>query len=339
MAIPESMQAVMIDQYGGPLAVRQIPTPRPGPGEVLVRMAAAPINPSDLGFIQGGYRSQKPTPVVPGFEGSGTVVAGGAGLLPRLWQGRRVACAASSRHGGSWAEFMVTSAKLCVPLGASTPLELGAMMLVNPLTVIAFFNLARKDGHTALVNTAAASNLGRMVLRMSKTRGVPVIHIVRRSEQVELLRALGGELILDSSEPDFESRLAGLAREQRASLLLDAIGGEMTAKLLEAGPPGCTVLAYGLLSGQPACFDPRLLFNENKRLGGFHLSTWQSQQNLVTTLLAARQAQQLLGAELRPVVRCRLPLSQAAEGLALYTSQMTAGKVVLVADEKEVALV
>jgi NADPH2:quinone reductase len=92
--IPESMQAVLIEQSGGSPGVGQIPIPRLGPGQVLVRMAASPINPSDLGFIRGSYGFQNPFPVVPGFEGSGVVVAAGLGLLPRLWVGRRVACSA-----------------------------------------------------------------------------------------------------------------------------------------------------------------------------------------------------------------------------------------------------
>lgn len=81
-SLPKNMQAVLLGENGGPLSVRQIPVPQPGSGEVLVRMAASPINPSDLGFIKGGYGFQKPFPVVPGFEGSGIVVAAGPGLLP-----------------------------------------------------------------------------------------------------------------------------------------------------------------------------------------------------------------------------------------------------------------
>ncbi len=336
--IPETMQAVVLKAYGEPVQVRQIETPRPGPGEVLVRMAAAPINPSDLGFLAGGYRSSKPTPVVPGFEGSGRVVAAGPGILPRLWLGRRVACAASGRHGGTWAEYMVTKASLCIPLSASTGLEPAAMMLVNPLTALAFFDLAHQGSHPALVNTAAASNLGRMVLRLGQARHIPVINIVRRAEQVELLRSLGAELVLDSSEPDFDSRLAELARQYQASLLLDAIGGEMTERLLTAGPTGSTVVCYGLLSYQNACFDPRLLFNQDKRLTGFLLTTWQSQRGLLRILLAARRAQGLLSGELQPVVHKKLPLSEVAQGLETYQNQMTAGKVLLVADPQEVPL-
>lgn len=101
-SIPKSMLAVLIEENGGPPIVREVPVPRPGPGEVLVRMAAAPINPSDLGFMKGAYGEHRSFPVVPGFEGSGTVVAAGRGLLPRLWLGKRVACSASkklSTHG------------------------------------------------------------------------------------------------------------------------------------------------------------------------------------------------------------------------------------------------
>src|SRR5512143_3749985 len=100
-AIPKSKQAVLLERAGGSPTVGRLPTPVPGPGQVLVRMAATTINPSDLGFLQGSYGFQKPFPVVPGFEGSGIVVAAGSGLLPHLLLGRRVACSAAS--GEAWA--------------------------------------------------------------------------------------------------------------------------------------------------------------------------------------------------------------------------------------------
>src|SRR5512144_1581053 len=113
-SVPKNMQAVLLPRDDGSLTVDQITVPSPGRGEVLVRMAATPINPSDLGFLQGSYGFQKPFPVVPGFEGSGTVVAAGSGLLPHLLLGRRVAC--STAAGGAWAEYMVTPATTCFPL-------------------------------------------------------------------------------------------------------------------------------------------------------------------------------------------------------------------------------
>ena len=110
LVLPDTMQAVQLDQDRGPIFVRRIPVPRPGGGEVLIRMVVSPINPSDLGFIAGGHGFKKTFPVVPGVEGSGTVVAVGSGLLPKLLVGRRVACAKSPTSDGAWAEYLVTRA-------------------------------------------------------------------------------------------------------------------------------------------------------------------------------------------------------------------------------------
>ena len=115
------MRAVQLRSYDGrpeSITVAELPVPSPGPGQVLVRVAASPINPSDMMFIRGLYGFKKPLPAVPGFEGSGTVVEAGGGILPQLLQGRRVACHAAdpSIAGGMWAEYVVTSAQACVPL-------------------------------------------------------------------------------------------------------------------------------------------------------------------------------------------------------------------------------
>src|SRR5512133_1548991 len=134
--IPKRMLAVLV-KPDGELVVDQIPTPRPGPGQVLIRMAAAPINPSDIGFTKGSYGVFKGSQVIPGFEGSGTVVEAGSGLLPRLLLSRRVTC--STPSGGTWAEYLVVTAQNCFPLNRNLSFEEGSMLIVNPLTALAFF--------------------------------------------------------------------------------------------------------------------------------------------------------------------------------------------------------
>jgi len=116
-SIPETMQAIRLEEENGKLQVRQLPVPKPGHGEVLVRMAASTINPSDIGFIYNtsGYTNRK-LPVTPGNEGSGTVVAAGDGFLPKFMLGKRVACTKSKIDQGTWAEYMLTKARLCSPL-------------------------------------------------------------------------------------------------------------------------------------------------------------------------------------------------------------------------------
>src|SRR5258707_7385873 len=113
---------------------------------------------------------------------------------------------------------MVTSANFSAPLGRSLSLEKGSMLIVNPLTALAFFEILRREKHAAMVSTAAASTLGRMILRLGLKYGVPIIHIVRRADQAELLRSLGATYVLQSNTPDFASELRSLSQRLQATL-------------------------------------------------------------------------------------------------------------------------
>src|SRR5215469_1034285 len=206
------MRAVQLRDYDGKpesITVAQIPVPRPGPGEVLVKVFASPINPSDLMFIQGLYGFKKSLPAVPGFEGSGTVVGAGPGMLPRFLKGKRVACAAADPKisGGMWAEYVVTSAKICIPLQKNVDLEQAAAMLVNPFTAWALMDIARRDGHRAVVQTAAASALGRMIVRLGRRSSIPVRHAVRLAERTDPFRSTAAHDIANSSDTQYETSL------------------------------------------------------------------------------------------------------------------------------------
>ena len=336
--IPERMQAVQLEENGGPLFVRQIPVPRPGPGEVLIRMAASPINPSDLFFLAGNYAFQKPFPVVPGLEGSGTVVNAGKGLVPRMWMGKRVACAAAQTSDGTWAEYMVTSAMLCFPLPKNFSLEQGAMLIVNPMTAISFFDIAKSEKHRAIVSTASASALGRMIIRLGRQHGLPVINIVRRQEQVELLESLGAQYVLNSLDEGFPDQLRVLAHQLKATLLLDAVGGGLTQQLLDAAPFGGTVLVYSNLSGEPSIFNAETLIFGDKKIAGFFLANQAAKKSFIARLRVTQRVKKLAAETLQTAVQKRLPLSEVQEALHIYQSNMTAGKVLLVASPAEVPL-
>ncbi len=334
---PKSMQAVMLEENGGPLVVRQIPIPRPGSGEVLVRMAAAPINPSDLGFIKGGYGSQKPFPIVPGFEGSGTVVAAGPGMLPRWWLGKRVACAVPAT-GGTWAEYLVTRATLCIPLQNNLSLEQGAMLLVNPLTALAFFDIVKSEKHSAVVSTAAASALGKMIMRLGRRYQIPVINIVRRQEQVDLLHSLGADYVLRSDDANFSNQFRNLAQRLIATLILDAVGGQLARQLLDTAPPGSTLLMYANLSGEMLALDPNRLGSEDKRVAGFYLGNWAAKRGILQMLKDIQRVRRLGASDLQSTVQKRLPLAAVQQAVDLYQNQMTAGKVLLVTNPEQVSV-
>ncbi len=336
--IPRTMEAVHVEVVGGPLTVRQCPVPIPGPGEVLVRMAASPINPSDLASLLGTYKFQKPLPWIPGIEGSGTVVAGGSGLLPRLRLGKRVACASTPTCGGTWAEYMVTRASLCIPLRSDVSLEQGATMVVNPFTALALLEIAKRGKHAAIVSTAAASALGRMLLRLCRQNGLPIICVVHRKEQVDLIHSLGGEHVLDSRATDFIPQLRELMHRLKATLILDAVAGGLTNQLLEAAPAGSTVLMYAFLSRENCALNPREFVFADKRLVGFYLSDWLEKKGVLQQLQTAGNVQRLLATTFQTVVHRRLPLSSVQQAIDLYVGNMSAGKVLLVANPQDIPL-
>jgi NADPH:quinone reductase-like Zn-dependent oxidoreductase len=326
--IPGSMTAVQV-QSDGRLAAGRIPVPVPAPGEVLVRIAASPINPSDLKFLAGAAGS----PAVPGLEGSGRVVAAGAGLVPRLLTGRRVAFA--SARGGAWAEYATTTAMGCIPLGRRVSTEQAAMLIVNPLTALAFLDMARSGRHAAIVNNAAASALGRLIIHLGRRHSLPVINIVRRKEHVTELRQLGADYVLDSSDPSFAPALRDLAGRLRATLVFDAIGGSHTRTLVEEAPPASTIVAYGNLAGEPSTFDPLALVGGRKTVVGFYLGHWAAQKGLLRTLRDVVRVQRLIGAGLETEVRNRVTLEAAPAAVEAYRQEMSGGKILIVADASQ----
>lgn len=333
MLIPTTMRALQLRAYDGKpesLVLVEKPVPRPGKGQVLVKIAAAPVNPSDTGFVRGLYAMQKKLPVTPGFEGSGTVVAAGGGLMARALLGRQVACSAPFDGDGTWAEYMMTSAKMCIPLRKHVSLEQGAMLIVNPMTAWALLDIAKRGGHRAVVQSAAASALGRMILRLGQRLGITVISIVRRQEQVDLLQSLGAKYVLNSSAPDFEDRLREISHQLHVALALEAVSGEIAGYILRALPNGAKMIIYGAISEQACQLDPRSFVFEGKRLEGFWLAGWARQKSIFGQFYAATQVQKYLTSDLKTEVRARLPLEDAVKGLQLYAAQMTEGKILLV---------
>jgi len=338
-SIPATMHAVQLDEPNGRLMLREVPMPRPQAGQILIRMAAAPINPSDLAALSGlSYSGTRTFPFTPGLEGSGTVVEAGEGFMPRLLNGRRVACSALLTGDGTWAEYMVTSAQLCIPLSRNVSLEQGTMLLVNPLSALAILEIAQRGKHRAIISTAAASALGGMVLRLGKRYNIPIIHVVRRQAQVDWIRSLGGEHILNSSEAGFTEQLRTMAQKYQATLLLDAISGRMTQQLADAAPFGSTILLYSRLSEEECIIDARTALIKNLHFDGWFLANWLGEKNLLQVLQLSRQAQSLLGTDLQSPIHKRFPLAAAQEGHDIYVGDMSAGKILLVADPQEVML-
>jgi NADPH:quinone reductase-like Zn-dependent oxidoreductase len=241
------------------LALHEVPVPQPADDEVLIRIEATPINPSDIGLLFGAadlstievdgppdrprVRARVPAaamaamagrveqPLPAGNEGCGTVVAAGSAPQAQALRGRRVA----AMGGAMYAQYRAVKADACLPLPAGATPQQGASCFINPLTALGFVQTMRREGHAALVHTAAASNLGQMLVRICRQDGIGLVNIVRRPEQVALLRGLGAEHVVDRSAPDFEARLADAIAATGATLAFDATGGgELASQILVA---------------------------------------------------------------------------------------------------------
>lgn len=222
--------------------------PRPGTGEVVVRMGLSAVNPSDLVTIAGAYRTRTPLPFRPGYEGVGTVVAVGPGVED-LRPGSRVLPIGTP---GSWATHKVAEARWCFPVSDDIALEQAATMYVNPCTAWLMLHdrAAIRPGLRVIVS-AAASEIGVMLVRMLNRAGLAPVVTVRRPDSAARLAGLAVERVLVGTPADFAPDLADVVRQGGADLVLDAVGGEVGLALSTVVRPGGQFIHYGLLSGVP----------------------------------------------------------------------------------------
>ena len=335
MKIPEKMLAVCLEKPGGSLGIQTVPVPHPKQGEVLVKMAAAPVNPSDLARIKNISNGEDLLSFIPGLEGSGTVIEAGKGLMPRLWLGKRVACSAIYPTSGTWAEYMVTSASYCFPIPNTISDEQGSMLLVNPMTAVAFFDIILHDKHKAIINSAAAGALGGMIRFLGNKYGISVINVVRNKQQAQMLKASGTKYILNNTDQDFPYQLQSLSDELKASLALDPISGNYTQQVLDAIPYGGTVMVYGNLSGDEQGTSLRPLVLDNKKICGFYLGNWMKDKGILRTIRNLIRVRQLLKNDFKITIQNRFPLDKAQLAIDTYLNNMTGGKVLLVTDITE----
>ena len=235
------------------ISLESAPVPVPGADEVLIQMQATPLNPSDMGLLFGladlstvqvvgsaerpvvtariperampsvAARLGESMPV--GNEGAGLVVAAGASAAAQALLGRTVAVIG----GAMYTQYRAMPAAQCLPLPAGTTAAEGASCFVNPLTALGMVETMQREGHTALVHTAAASNLGQMLNRVCQKDGIALVNIVRKPEQAALLRALGALYVCDSSAPGFMADLTDALAATGATIAFDATGGGQLA--------------------------------------------------------------------------------------------------------------
>lgn len=233
-----------------------VPTPEPAADEILIRVEATPINPSDIALLLGPVDMQtakqsgsSASPVLTinvleralpmlasrvdqsmpvGNEGAGTVVKAGSSPAAQALMGKLVAVAS----GSMYSQYKLAKAAEALPLPSGTTATQAASCFVNPLTALSMVEVMRREGHKALVHTAAASNLGQMLNKICQRDGVSLVNVVRSAEQAKILKEIGAKIVLDSTSPKFMAELIEAVGATEATLAFDAIGGGTLASQL-----------------------------------------------------------------------------------------------------------
>lgn len=329
---PKLMRAVMIEALGQPLTVKQVPIPKLTSGQLLVKIEAVPINPSDLGFLHSHTTFDESAQRQIGFEGAGIVVASGGGLIARALVGKRVAFAAAAQPG-TWAEYAVCDTSSCFPLDKRISSEMGACAIVNPFTALALVNVIKKEKHQAVIHTTAGSSLGRMIVKLLKKEGIRTINIIKQENHRGGLEELGADVILNSELNDFEDNLKTQIDLLNATCCLECICGESTHKILKQLPPKSNCYVYGLAAEDKLTatdFSDFLL--HSKTIKAFNTFDWLHEQGFFKKLGLIRKVESMIKSEQTSDVLKSFRFEEVNEAIKYYQENITRGKVLLKPD-------
>jgi NADPH2:quinone reductase len=304
------------------------------PGQVLVKMLATPVNPSDLMYLLGKYGLTAQEGDFVGFEGCGIVEAANAGLYGKWLTGRRVALSAQPGIDGVWAEYAITQANLCLPVRKALSDEQAATIIVNPCTSVCLVERAIALGSKAIVINAGASQVGKGAIRYAKLKGIKTIATVRSAANVEVLQALGADCVLLTSDDNFDQSLKHWAKKLKAKVLLDSVAVDDTPRVLNAMPNSSTALVYGRLTETQdvlgGLFSVADVIFRDMRIEGFWLAKYIGDASPLQVLALSSKVQKLFAQGIfKTDIYARVGFDDFAQALDHYAEHKSDGKVIL----------
>ncbi|MEM8592473.1 MAG: zinc-binding dehydrogenase [Pseudomonadota bacterium] len=314
------------------LQLGSLPRPEPGPGQILVKMRRAAVNPSDIAFVQGFYGQARVAGQPAGFEGVGTVVDAGPGLMGRYLKGRDVGFYVTPDGSGTWAEYAVTQAALALPLKRGVADKDAAGLIVNPVTAAAMLELVKRG--EAFVFSAAASQLGKLIASLARDQGKRMIALVRREEPVTALKDMGATHVLNESADDYNAQLAEVFKTEKPVIFLDAVAGPASSVVHKAMGKNARWVIYGKLEAAlPEILDPGEMIFLNKSIEGFWTTSWAAKTSFLRKMRVFNEVQdRFRDGRWTTDVSAELPLEHAIERLPQALAQPD-GKVQIVLSE------
>jgi trans-2-enoyl-CoA reductase len=324
----KTINAAVYETHGNPADVLQVesrPWPTPAPGEVIVKMRAAPINPADLNQIEGKYPVRAELPATPGFEGAGIVVDVGADVKG-LTSGALVIL---PHNVGTWRDAVAVKADELVVIPADIKPVHAAMLKINPMTAWRllhdYVDLERGDW---LIQNAANSAAGRAVIQIARELGYKTVNVVRRSELIDELRAEGGDIVLVDSE-NLRREVQDAIGGPSIRLGLNAVGGESALRLANCLAPGSTLVTYGAMSLQPLKIPNGLLIFKDLRFRGIWINKWYDNATPAQRMEAFQRLFEMAKRGLlQTKVEKAYPLSEAKTAVAHAARGQRSGKII-----------
>lgn len=331
------MKAVILPDYNQNLIralvgmkIEDRPMPVPGKKEVLIKIKAAPCNPSDIAFLRGGYKIIKTLPTIPGFEGVGEITFVGSGV-PNDLIGKHVSCFIQDDKYGTWSEYAIAKLDSCILLNEKMPIDQAACFTVNPFTAYGLINLAKIKGCKTIIQNAASGQVGKFIRVLAKQDEIKVINIVRKETHLKKLIAEGEKEVLNATDEKFASFLRLKARELEANLCFDAVGGEATGTLINVMPPCSDLILYGGLSGQDLSnIDTLGVIFDKKIIKGFNLMEWMNSLEEGEFEDISEYLQDLfINGTLKTDIQESFALDEVVSGIRAYIGNMSKGKILL----------
>jgi len=284
------------------VSVEEVDLPKPKHGEVLVKLAAATVNPSDQGDLYQAARGLPKGIVFPkvfGREGCGVVIASGGGIIAGNAVGKKVGVA--SMGAGMWQEYVCQPAIGPIhALDQDLPVEDAASFFVNPMTAVGFFDVVERKGENVFIHTVGNSQLGQMIIKLAKIKGIKVVNMVRREEAKKQLEDMGADYVV-VTKPGWEQEMSKLIKQLGITIAFDAIAGDMTGTMMSLLPAHSTTYVYGGLSKKPVGNLPPVdMIYHSKKVEAFFLGSWIIEGGKIKTLLRLRSSMGLVKTGLQP---------------------------------------
>ncbi|MGM0595803.1 MAG: alcohol dehydrogenase catalytic domain-containing protein [Myxococcota bacterium] len=329
--LPNLMKGICVDSNNNKITIREssLQVPVPKKSEVLVKIDYAPINPSDLVFIKGKYGKKTRYPIVPGFEGAGTIVSTGNFMGSKFLKGRRVACSPAPLFNGTWAQYMLAKIDKCVPLLPGISTFQGASLLVNPLSAWALINTVRKNKFENVIISAASSSIGKMLIKLANYHNLKPIALTSGKSDFLPTDIISPSNIINTANSNFSEQIGTKLKNTGKAAFLDCVGGKQTETVINNLAEKSKIYVFGALANSEIKLDISRLIFSKLEIEGFWLQFWLKNKNMFQLLKELFQIQLRLNKELSTNVIGVYPLNKINEAIDFYLEKRSQGKVLL----------